>query len=154
MKTTRPTGDRGASLIEYALVVTLIAVASLYAVANVGSSVSDTFSEVGDSVVASDAPQENLTPDEIWQQAKDDYDQAVDDAKARKQSDLAQAKSEYQSQLATNKSLPKAQKNAANKQAKSEYNSAKTQANDTYKSAVASAKVDLNTAKATWKASK
>ncbi len=154
METRRPTGDKGASLIEYGLIVALIAMVALYAVANVGTSVSDSFSDIGDSVAAADAADAGMTPSEIWQQAKDDYAQATNDAKSRKTAAVDQAKADYQSTLAGNSSLPKAEKKAANKQAKNDFNAAKTQANNAYKSSVATAKADLAAAKAAYKASK
>lgn len=154
METTRLTGDKGASLIEYGLIVALISMVALFAVANVGTSVSDSFSDIGDSVAAADAGDAGMTPYEIWQQAKQDYDQAINDAKAKKNADLDQAKADYDTKLANNSSLPKAEKKAANKQAKNEYNAAKTQVNNTYKSSVATAKTDRDTAKAAYQASK
>ena len=42
--------DRGASLVEYALLVALIAVVCIAAVQLLGNTASDTFSEVGNSI--------------------------------------------------------------------------------------------------------
>ena len=42
--------DRGASLVEYALLVALIAVVCIAAVTTLGPSASDKFSEVGSSI--------------------------------------------------------------------------------------------------------
>jgi pilus assembly protein Flp/PilA len=42
--------EEGASMVEYALLVALIAIIAIVAVGFVGTSVRDTFSEVGDSL--------------------------------------------------------------------------------------------------------
>jgi pilus assembly protein Flp/PilA len=47
-----PSDERGASLVEYALLVALIAVVAIVAVAYFGTQTSDTFSRVSSSVEA------------------------------------------------------------------------------------------------------
>lgn len=46
----KPTSERGASLVEYALLVALIALVCFVAVMAFGGDTGDTFSRVGDSV--------------------------------------------------------------------------------------------------------
>jgi pilus assembly protein Flp/PilA len=46
----RTTTERGASLVEYALLVALIAVVCIAAVSFIGSSAKDKFSQVGSSI--------------------------------------------------------------------------------------------------------
>jgi pilus assembly protein Flp/PilA len=49
---TRVTTDRGATLVEYALLVALIAVAAIVALRALSSNVQSKFSSVGDSIKA------------------------------------------------------------------------------------------------------
>lgn len=149
-----PTGDRGASLIEYAIMVALIALGSLGLVANVGDSTSDSFQVAADSFTTDAVAEPELTPEEKWDQAKEDYKQAIAEAKAQKAADLAAAKSDYQTALQNSKSLPKSEKKAANAEAKSNYNAAKKDANNTYKQSVQAAKDARANAKAEYKATK
>ena len=150
-----PLNDRGASLIEYAMIVALIALGSLGLVANVGNSTSESFQTTADSFASAEGLAEpELTPEEKWDKAQEDYKQAIADAKAQKTADIASAKADYQAALQANKSLPKSEKKAANASAKSDYNAAKKTANDTYKGAVQAAKDAKSSAKAEYKASK
>ena len=48
--TAKVDSDRGASLVEYALLVALIAVVCIAAVTTLGGNASDKFTEVGDSI--------------------------------------------------------------------------------------------------------
>lgn len=146
--------DRGAGLVEYALVVLLIGIVSMLAVRSLGEETSDSFRAVGDGVSAAEDVEEDLSPDEKWDKAKADYDTAVEDAKSAKAESNAKAKAEYDAAVASNKDLPKAERSAANQEAKATYNEAKTTNNDTYKSAVDTAKAARDAAKAEYKATK
>ncbi|MEX1037503.1 MAG: hypothetical protein WDZ96_01445 [Acidimicrobiia bacterium] len=143
-------GDRGAGLVEYALIVMLISVLSLTAVGFVGEETSDSFEAIGSSF-DTDA---ELSPEEKWDKAKADYDDAIADAKAKRADDKAKAKAEYQAAVAENKDLPKAERNKANKEAKAKHKSANSAANADYKSSVGSAKKARNEAKAEYNATK
>lgn len=147
--------DRGSSLIEYAMLVLLIALGSLGLVANLGDSTSGSFDTAADAFTTPGAGVDaGLTPQERWDKAKDDYEQAIADAKAEKADALAAAKGDYQAALQVNKTLPKAEKKTANAAAKDVYNTAKQEANDAYKTAVQTAKDAKAAAKAEYQASK
>lgn len=152
---SRPADDRGASLIEYAMLVLLIALGSLGLVANLGHSTSDSFdSAAGALAPAGTETDPELTPEEKWDQAKEDYRQAIEDARAQRKADLAAAKADYKAALDANKSLPKLDKKKANAAAKSDYKTSRTKINDTYKTAVQTAKDAKAEAKAEYRASK
>ncbi len=151
----RSADDRGSSLIEYAMLVLLIALGSLGLVANLGDSTSNSFdSAAGAFTAPGTGVDAGLTPQEKWDRAKDDYKQAIADAKAKKADAFAAAKTEYQAALQANKTLPKAEKKTANAAAKDVYNAAKQEAGDVYKAAVQTAKDAKAAAKAEYKASK
>lgn len=145
-------GDRGAGLVEYALVVMLISVVGLTAVGFVGEQTSDSFEAIGSSFGA-DAEAE-LSPEEKWEMAQADYDDAIADAKAKLAGDKAKAKAEYQAAVAANQGLPKDQRKAANADAKAKQKSANTAANADYNGSVKAAKADRNAAKAEYNATK
>ena len=147
--------DRGASLIEYAMLVLLIALGSLGLVANLGESTSTSFDTAAGALTTTGTEDDaGLTPQEKWDKAKDDYNQAIADAKAEKVDAFAAAKTEYQAALQGNKKLPKAEKKTANAAAKDVYNAAKQEANEVYKTAVQTAKDAKTAAKAEYNASK
>jgi Flp pilus assembly pilin Flp len=155
MRLSRNNKDRGAGLVEYALVVMFVGVVSMIAVNVVGNDTSDTFDTIAGSFDDVGGPEvDERTPDEKWEDAKAEYDDAIAEAKANKADDMAAAKDEYNSKVNENKKLPKSERNAANKEAKNEYNSAKSKANSEYKSSVNAAKNARDQAKAEWKASK
>lgn len=151
----RVADDRGSSLIEYAMLVLLIALGSLGLIANLGDSTATSFDTAADAFTTTGAGVDaGLTPQEKWDEAKDDYNQAIADAKAKKADAFAAAKTEYQAALQANKTLPKAEKKTANAVAKGSYNAAKQEANGAYKTAVQTAKDAKAAAKAEYKASK
>jgi Flp pilus assembly pilin Flp len=151
----RPADDRGASLVEYAMLVLLIALGSLGLVANLGHSTSDSFdSAAGALAPAGTETDPELTPQEKWDQARDDYKQAIEDARAQRKTDLAEAKADYKAALEANKSLPKLEKKKANAEAKTNYKTSRTKVNDTYKAAVQTAKDAKAEAKAEYQASR
>lgn len=147
--------DRGASLVEYALLVLLIAVGGLSAVSLMGETTSDSFEEAAtaldDSTAATEA---ELTPEEKWEQAKQDYKDAIADAKAEKAAEIQMAKDQYNQAKTDNKSLPKAERKEANNKAKDQFNDSKAKANDKHTSSVQAAKDAKAAAKAEYKASK
>ena len=147
--------DRGAGLVEYALIVLVVALASLAGLQSVGTGTSESFGAVGDGFddvgLDEDA---GLTPEEKWEKAKQDYRDAIAEAKAKRSDDLADAKAEYQAAKAENKNLPKNERKAANQQAKADYKAAKSAANQEYKSSVNEAKSARDAAKAEYKATK
>ena len=142
--------DRGAGLVEYGLVVMLIAMVSLVGVQAFGEETSESFDTIGTSLATAEGVDEDdsdMTPEEKWEQAKKDYDDAIADAKQKKADDIADAKADYDAARQANKDLPKDERKAANQQAKSDYNSAKSAANAEYKSSVQNAKDARNTAR-------
>jgi Flp pilus assembly pilin Flp len=148
--------ERGASLVGYALIVVLIGGIGASALGYVGRGTSDAFFAIGNGLGGDvlDEPQPELTPEEKWAKAQEDYSKAVEDAKAQKAYDLAAAKADYDNAIAKNKSLPKNERKAANQQAKAEQSQAKADANANYKASVAKAKADRDSAKAEYKATK
>lgn len=146
------TDDRGAGLVEYALLVMMIAIGSLVTISAVGDSSEAPFHEIAAGFESESEAE--LTPDEKWDVAKDVYDEAIEDAKAEKAEALAAAKAAYDNAKQENASLPKQDKKAANKEAKSEFDQAKKEANSNYKEAVNKAKADKAEAKKEWQATK
>lgn len=149
--------DRGTGLVEYALLVMVIALTSLAAVSTFGESTSDTFDEVAagfDGTTTQTETEPELTPDEKWELAKDEYTKAIEEAKATKSAELEAAKADYDSAKKQNSALPKAEKKAANKEAKENFNQAKKDANSTYKASVNEAKSNKAAAKKEWQSSK
>lgn len=146
--------DRGAGLVEYALVVMLISVVGLTAVGFVGERTSDSFEAVGSSLNADSELEADLSPEEKWEKAQADYDDAISDAKTKKADDIKKAKAEYQAALAANKGLPKKERKAANAEAKASQKSANKAANQDYSASVNSAKAARNAAKAEYNADK
>ncbi|HEY6635415.1 MAG TPA: hypothetical protein VI141_07350 [Acidimicrobiia bacterium] len=147
--------DRGAGLVEYALLVLLIALGGLGAISYVGDTTSTAFEETATSFAdGSDVAEEEMTPAEKWEKAKADYDEAIADAKADKAASLDKANADYQAALEANKSLPKADQKAANQTAKNGLNTAKTAANDAYKASVDSANAAKAAAKSDYNATK
>lgn len=137
------------------MLVLLIALGSLGLVANLGDSTSTSFDAAADAFTTTGTGVDaGLTPEEKWDKAKDDYNQAIADAKAKKADAFATAKTEYQAALQANKTLPKAEKKTADAAAKDVYNAAKQEANDVYKTSVQTAKDAKAAAKAEYKASK
>lgn len=143
--------DRGAGLVEYALTVLLIAIGSLALVSNVGASTSETFDE---TAAAFEGNAAELSPAEQWDQAKEDYDQALVDAKADRAAAKEKAKDDYDAARSENKSLPKDERKAANSAAKQDFNDAKAKATSDYKATVSAAKDAKSAAKAEYKSSK
>lgn len=154
MSTARADSDQGVALVGYALIVVMVAIASLVTIRTVGQSTSQSFESVATTFPGGAVAEPVLTPSEKWEQAKADYSAAIDDAKAMKASDLADAKTTYQTVVQGNKNLPKAKKKAANKQAKAKYNAANTKAKVSYKTTVNTAKAAKNVAKAEYNATK
>ena len=157
MSTARADSDQGVALVGYALIVVMVAIASLVTIKSVGQATSQSFEAVATTfpggAVAEPVPE--LTPSEKWNQAKADYTASIKDAKKTKASELADAKGIYKAAIQENKSLsPKAAKKAANKVAKTKYNTAKSNAKTSYKSAVNTAKAAKNAAKAEYNATK
>ena len=149
--------DHGAGIVEYALVVVLVALTSLAAVKTLGDDTSDSFEAVAvpSEVVESESEEEpDLTPSEKWEKAKADYSATVNEAKAQKSADMATAKKTYKDQLKENKSLPKAERKAANKAAKQKYDADRGQINQTYTTTVTEAKAARDAATAEYNASK
>ncbi len=142
--------DRGAGLVEYALVVLLIGIVSVVAVRALGEETSDTFMSIGDGVNATEEVEDDMSPEEKWDKAKADYEAAIEDAKSAKAAANDKAKADYDAALDANKGLPKAERNAANQEAKSNYNEAKATNNDTYNSSVSAAKAARDAAKAVY----
>lgn len=142
--------DRGAGLVEYSLLTLLIAIGSMVVVVNVGESASETFVETADAFGTED----DLSPKDRWEQAKEEYAEAIAEAKAERDAALEKAKETYQARREANKDLPKGQRNEANKEAKAEYNAARSDATDHYKAAVQDAKDAKAAAKAEYNASK
>lgn len=155
MRKTRTTSDQGVALVGYALIVVMVAVASLVTIKSVGQATSQSFEAVATTFPGGVAePVPELTPSEKWAQAKADYSAAIADAKATKKNELAVAKTTYSTAVQGNKSLLKTAKKAANKTAKAQYNAAKTSANTSYKSSTSAAKAAKTTAKAEYNATK
>ena len=82
--------DRGAGLVEYALVAVLVAIGSLLAVGYVGDQTGQGFEEAATAISAEDV-EEELTPEEKWDKALADYDKAIAEAKATKAAAVADA---------------------------------------------------------------
>lgn len=141
-------GERGAGLVEYALMVMLIAFAELTALTMVGESTSDTFSGISTATATGDDTIVELTPAEKWEKAQADHDTAIADAKATKATEIANASAAYSEAVDANKPLPKADRQTANAAAKQIQNDAKAKANSDYNATVKSA----NSAKAAAKA--
>ena len=154
--TSHSTDEKGASLIGYALMVMLIAVVGVTGIRYVGQGTANAFMAAGNGLggTLEEEEEPELTPEEKWAKALEDYDKAIQNAKDQKAYDLAAAKSDYDQGIANNKSLPKAERKAANAQTKAEYKQAKTNASSSYKSAVNQAKADRAAAKAEYKANK
>ncbi|MGD2101071.1 MAG: hypothetical protein PVG83_02460 [Acidimicrobiia bacterium] len=147
--------DRGASLIEYAMLIALIALGSLGLIAKVGDSTSSSFDETATAFAAADGTAEaELTPGEKWEKAKEDYKQAIADAKEQRKADVAAAKAEYQAARQDNNSLPKDERKTANNEAKADYQAAKQEAKQDYQDAVQKAKDARAEAKAEYKATR
>lgn len=147
-------GDRGAGLVEYALIVMLISVVSLTAVGFVGEQTSDSYEAIGSSFSTGAELDDELSPEEKWEKAQNDYDDAIADAKAKQAGDKAKAKAEYDAAVAANKNLPKAERTAANAEAKAQQKSANSAATAEYNASVKAAKADRNAAKAEYNATK
>jgi Flp pilus assembly pilin Flp len=154
MRTVSLKGDRGAGLVEYALLVTLISIVGLTAVSFVGEQTSDSYEAIGTGFGADSEPEAEMTPDEKWEKAQADYDEAIADAKKKQVDDKAKAKAEYDAAVAANKELPNKERKAANSDAKAKQKDANTAANAGYKAASDAAKAARNAAQADYKASK
>lgn len=167
--------ERGASLVGYALLVVLVAMTGLGAMRAVGQNTSDSFGTVASEMTGGDDQATiELTPEEKWEKAQDDFAGAKEDAKARKNDTINRAKQErddrindakadYKAAKQQNKSLDKNARKKADKEAKktynqakksanTEFNKAKKSANQQYKSDINTAKSDYNVAKADYKA--
>jgi len=153
MKSTKARDDRGASLVEYALIVMVIAMAGFGAVGAVGKATASGFDEATVGLAAGGVGVE-LTPKEKWAQAQEDYAQAIAAAKATKAAEVAAAKAEYDAAKKANNALPKADRPAANAAAKDTYDAATAAANATYSSSVQSAKDTQAAAKKEYNANK
>lgn len=147
-------GDRGAGLVEYALLVMLISVVGLTAVGFVGEETSDSFEAIGTSFDAAGETEDEMTPEEKWDAANADYDDAIAKAKTKRAEDKAKAKAEYQAAANKNKELPKNEQKKANQEAKAQQNSANKAADATYKSSVDSANSAKKKALAEYNATK
>jgi len=141
-------------MIGYALIMVLIAVASIGALKTVGQSTSDSFESVSTSVPGGGVVTPELTPKEKWNLAQADYKEALSKARAEKAGQIAAAKTTYQEELKSNKTFSKANKKAANKASKTKFNSAKSEANSTYKATVKEAQAARSAAKAVYNATK
>lgn len=144
--------ERGAALIEYGLVVLLVAVVGLTAIASVGIRTADAYDEVSNALAVGAAGQA-LTPKEKWEQAKAAYQKAVAAANATYKAELAAAKDAYKAAQQANKSLPKAERKAANQKAKQDYNAAVAAAKNERDAAIAAAKAAKAAAWDEYKAS-
>jgi Flp pilus assembly pilin Flp len=155
MRLPRFRDDQGTGLVEYALVALLVAIGSLVAVSFVGDATSQQFDEAATALSADpDGVDEELTPEEKWDKALADFDQAIADAKADKAAAVAKANAEYQAAVDANQSLPKADRKTANQEAKAASNAAKSAADDAHKGAVQAAKDARAAAKAEYNATK
>ena len=152
MRSTKARDDRGASLVEYALIVMVIAMAGFAAVGAVGNATASGFDEA--AVGLSGGVGVELTPKEKWELAQEDYAQAIAAAKATKAAEVAAAKAEYNAAKEANKALPKSERPAANAAAKETYNAATASANATYASSVQAAKDAQAAAKQEYNANK
>lgn len=141
-------------MIGYALIMVLIAVASIGALKTVGQSTSDSFESVSTSVPGGGVVTPELTPKEKWNLAQADYKEALSKAKAEKAGQIAAAKKTYQEELKINKTLSKAEKKVANKTSKKTFNTEKSNANSAYKTAVKEAQAARSAAKAVYNATK
>ncbi len=151
--------DRGASLIEYSLLVCLIAIGGFVAVSAVGNAMSNDFDQVAEAMEtagpgATTTTTSPLSPKEKWDKAQADWDAAIDAAKAKNAADVAAAKSTFNAAKAANAALPKAEKNAANKQANSEFTAAKAAAKTEHKAANTAANKAKADAKTEYQATK
>lgn len=147
-------GDRGAGLVEYALIVMLISVVGLTGVGFVGEQTSDSFEAIGSGFNADGELDDDMTPEEKWEKAQADYDDAIADAKAKQADDKAKAKAEYDAAVAANKDLPSKERKAANADAKAKQKSANGAANADYNASTKAAKAARNAAKADYNATK
>ncbi len=147
-------GDRGVGLVEYALVVMLVAVVGLTAVGFVGEQTSESFEAIGSSFGAGADPEDEMTPEEKWEKAQADYADAIEDAKTKQADDKAKAKAEYDAAVAANKDLPNKERKEANADAKAKQNSANSAANADYKAAEAAARAAKKAANAEYNANK
>lgn len=147
-------GDRGAGLVEYALVVMLISVVALAAVGFVGEQTADSYEAIGSGFTTGAELDDDLSPDEKWEQAQADYDDAIADAKAKQADDKAKAKAEYQAAVAANQDLPNKERKAANADAKASQKSANNAANKDYNASVNTAKAAKKAANAEYNATK
>lgn len=161
MRKAKTRDDRGAALIGYALLVMLVAIAGTVSLASVGNKTSDAFEQIPQAVgqlspgsTTTTTTEPELTPSEKWSKAKDDYNSALEDAKARKADEIATAKTQYQQKVADNKAKPKAERKKANQEAKAQFKTAKANANSTYKESVQAAKDAKAAAKAEYLATK
>ncbi len=145
-------GDRGGGLVEYALIVMLISVVGLTAVGFVGEQTSDSFEAIGTSFGPDTEPE--MSPEEKWDMAKADYDDAIADAKAKQAEDKEKAKAEYETAAASNKDLPNKERKEANADAKAKQKDANNAANADYKASTDAAKAARNAAQAEYKANK
>lgn len=132
----------------------LISVVGLTAVGYVGEETSDSFEAIGSSFGADTEAEDEMTPEEKWEKAQADCDDAMADAKAKQVDDKAKAKAEYDAAFAANSELPKKERNAANAEAKDKQKSANAAANVDYKAAAGAATTARNAAKADYNATK
>jgi Flp pilus assembly pilin Flp len=146
--------DRGAGLVEYAVIVMLVALGSLVAARAVGDATSETFDLASSALSGDDVPEAEMTPQAKWEKAQADYQDAIAKAKTAKTGELAAAKDQFEAAKEANNSLPKAEKKAANAAAKADYKSATNGANQKYKASVQAAKDARADAKAEYKATK
>ena len=98
--------DRGAALVGYALTVLLVAVASVTAMKTVGASTSEGFETVATTMAGTLEQQPELTPEEKWEQAKEDWRNALKDARDQRRQDFAEGRAEG-SEPAGSQGLPK-----------------------------------------------
>jgi Flp pilus assembly pilin Flp len=145
-------GDRGAGLVEYALIVMLIAVVGVSAVGYLGEQTSDGYETAGAGFDADVAAE--LSPEEKWELAQADYDDALADAKATRADDKANAEAEYQVAFAANQALPNKERKAGNAVARAKRNDAYEVADADYNASVKAAKADRDAANADYNATK
>lgn len=154
MKRTRLDSEKGAGIVEYALIVMLIGVIGSVGLAATGTSVSAVFEAITTTDGGTTTTTQPLTPQEKWEKAQADYNTAISKAKGAKTYDLAEAKYTYDQAVASNASLPKAEKKAANQVAKAKYVDDKAAANAKYNDSVQAAKNAKAAAKAEWQLNK
>ncbi len=150
--------ERGASLIGYALLVSLISVVSFVSIRAVGSGTASGFNSVvtslNDTTATTEAREEEkeLSPKEKWEQAKRQYRDAIAAARAERRAKLQAARAEYRAAITANRSLPWFRRWRANRTARAEYRATVRQVNNEYRASVRAAREARNAARAEYEA--